>query len=120
MTGKEKCKILKEIRNKIAQENGIDFVASECTFEGECAGHCPQCDSEALFLENALKKLGKLGTEEESAFSEFLYRQELIEKIMVRVPIIEGYADEKSQESSVKLLTEMGITKIDTFEYIIK
>ena len=82
MTGKEKCKILKEIRNKIAQENGIDFVASECTFEGECAGHCPQCDSEALFLENALKKHGKLGTEEESAFSEFLYRQELIEKIM--------------------------------------
>ena len=42
------------------------------------------------------------------------------EKIMVRVPIIEGYADEKSQENSVKLLTEMGITKIDTFEYIIK
>ena len=40
------------------------------------------------------------------------------EKIMVRVPIIECYADEKSQESSVKLLTEMGITKIDTFEYI--
>ena len=59
MTGKEKCKILKEIRNMFAKENGIDFVASECTFEGECVGHCPKCDSEALFLENELRKIGK-------------------------------------------------------------
>ena len=56
MTGKEKCKILKEIRNRIAYENGIDFASSECTYEGECRGYCPKCDSEVRFLENALKE----------------------------------------------------------------
>ena len=56
MTGKEKCKILRELRNKIAYENGIDFVSSECTYEGECRGYCPKCDNEVRFLENALKE----------------------------------------------------------------
>ena len=42
------------------------------------------------------------------------------EKILVRVPIISGYADKKSQMHSVDLLKKIGVTKFDTFEYVIK
>ena len=56
MTGKEKCIILKDLRNKIALANGIDFISSECDFEGECLGYCPKCDDEIKFLENALQE----------------------------------------------------------------
>lgn len=63
MTGKEKCKILKDLRNRIALANGIIFVSSECDFEGECFGFCPKCDSEVRFLENALMEKAKMGLE---------------------------------------------------------
>ena len=36
MKGKEKCKALKELRQKIAEENDIEFAVSECTHQGDC------------------------------------------------------------------------------------
>lgn len=56
MTGKNKCKILKDIRKKIAQENDIEYVTSECKFQGECTGTCPKCESEVRYLEQELAK----------------------------------------------------------------
>ena len=38
MLGKEKCRILKEIRQKIADENDIPYVTHECKYQGECKG----------------------------------------------------------------------------------
>ena len=35
MTGKEKCKILKEIRKEIAQKNDIEWVVNECRHKGD-------------------------------------------------------------------------------------
>ena len=46
MLGKKKCRILKEIRQKIADENDIPYVTHECKFQGECEGTCPRCESE--------------------------------------------------------------------------
>ena len=40
------------------------------------------------------------------------------EKILVRVPVINGFADEKSQDETVKKLLDMGITRIDKFKYV--
>ena len=56
LTGKSKCKILKDIRRKIAEDNDISFVTSECRFQGECAGTCPKCEAELRYLEQELKK----------------------------------------------------------------
>lgn len=56
MNGKSKCKILKDIRKKIAQENDIEYVTSECKFQGECSGTCPKCESEVRYLEQELAK----------------------------------------------------------------
>ena len=51
MTGKEKCKLLKEIRAKIAEANEIPWKTDECTYEGECKGTCPKCEAELRKLE---------------------------------------------------------------------
>ena len=54
MLGKQKCRILKEIRQRIADENDIPFVTRECSFQGECRGTCPRCESELRYLERQL------------------------------------------------------------------
>lgn len=59
--GKETCKILKEIRQQIALENGIELVISECKHQGECAGTCPKCEDEVRYLENQLLVRKNLG-----------------------------------------------------------
>lgn len=61
MQGKEKCKALKEIRKKIAEENDIEYVVQECTYQGECKGTCPKCEEELRQLEEALERRKKIG-----------------------------------------------------------
>lgn len=56
MTGKEKCRMLKEIRAQIAAQNDISFVTEECTHKGQCKGTCPKCESEVRYLEEQLDK----------------------------------------------------------------
>lgn len=56
MNGKSKCKILKDIRRQIAQNNDIDFVTSECKYQGDCTGTCPKCEAEVRYLEQELAK----------------------------------------------------------------
>lgn len=48
--GKEICGILKDIRRRIADANGIEYVAAECRYEGDCSGTCPRCEAEAAAL----------------------------------------------------------------------
>ena len=61
MTAKDKCKLLKEIRKKIAVENDISYITSECKHRGECLGTCPKCEDELRYLERELAKKKKLG-----------------------------------------------------------
>ena len=61
MSGKGKCKILKQIRRQIAAENDIEFITSECKFQGECSGTCPKCEAEVRYLEQELQKRRQAG-----------------------------------------------------------
>ena len=61
MIGKEKCKMLKEIRKEIAKENDIEMVIEECTHQGRCKGTCPKCEAEVAYLEEQLEKRKSLG-----------------------------------------------------------
>ena len=61
MTGKEKCELLKAMRREIAEANGIVYLTSECTFQGNCPGYCPKCDAEARYLDSELNRLAKEG-----------------------------------------------------------
>lgn len=61
MNGKSKCKILKDIRRQIAAENDIEYVTSECKYQGECTGTCPKCEAEVRYLEQELENRQKAG-----------------------------------------------------------
>lgn len=61
MTGKSKCKILKDIRRQIAEKNGIELVIEECKYKGDCLGTCPRCEAEVRYLEKELEKRRALG-----------------------------------------------------------
>ncbi len=59
--GKEKCRILKQIRAEIARQNDIEWVVSECKHQGDCRGTCPKCEQEVRQLEAALARRETLG-----------------------------------------------------------
>ena len=59
--GKSTCKVLKEIRQKIANENGIRYAPKECHYKGECKGTCPACEAEVRYLEEELKQKRRNG-----------------------------------------------------------
>ncbi|MBR5093707.1 MAG: hypothetical protein IK095_01300 [Oscillospiraceae bacterium] len=61
MRGKDKCKILKQIRQRIADENDIPYVTEECGFKGACRGTCPRCEAELRYLERELEDRRRLG-----------------------------------------------------------
>lgn len=61
MIGKDKCKMLKEIRREIARENDIQMVIEDCTYQGRCKGTCPKCEAEVAYLEEQLEKRKNLG-----------------------------------------------------------
>ena len=53
--GRAICKVLKDVRQKIANENGISYHPEECHHKGECKGTCPGCEKEIRYLEEQLK-----------------------------------------------------------------
>ena len=53
--GKSTCKLLKSIRQQIADANGIRYQPKECQHKGDCAGTCPACEEEIRYLERELK-----------------------------------------------------------------
>lgn len=61
MNGKDKCRILKQIRREIAEKNDIEWVVSECKHKGNCKGTCPKCEAEVRKLEAELSLRRRLG-----------------------------------------------------------
>ena len=53
--GRSTCKLLKSIRQQIADANGIRYQPKECQHKGDCAGTCPACEEEIRYLERELK-----------------------------------------------------------------
>ncbi len=54
--GKELCKLLKDVRVKIAAENDIEYTPVECTYQGDCRGTCPQCEAELRWIQHCLDR----------------------------------------------------------------
>jgi hypothetical protein len=61
MKGKELCEILKSIRQKIADANGIPYTTRECTHKGDCPGTCPLCDAELDDLQQKILAMEEEG-----------------------------------------------------------
>jgi pyruvate formate lyase activating enzyme len=64
MSGKLKCKYLKEYRAKIASKYGIKgFKYKKCKSKGECIGTCPKCEEELKELNVKVnEKIEKMST----------------------------------------------------------
>lgn len=56
MNGRAKCKILKGIRQRIADVNGINYEPYSCSNNGDCKGTCTQCEKELDWLWTQLKQ----------------------------------------------------------------
>ena len=54
--GKRKCEVLKDIRRKIAESEGIKYAPAECHHEGDCLGTCPRCEAEVQYLEREIAR----------------------------------------------------------------
>ena len=61
MTGKEKCRALRDIREKIARENELSYPTDECHHQGQCSGTCPRCEQELAELTRQLERRKSLG-----------------------------------------------------------
>ena len=61
MNGKDKCKLLNDVRHRIAEKNNIEFDFEDCDIEGDCSGTCPKCESEVEYLERELEKKQEKG-----------------------------------------------------------
>jgi len=59
--GKHICETLKAIRKDIADANEIDYQPTQCTYDGDCTGTCPKCESETRWLERQLRSRQALG-----------------------------------------------------------
>lgn len=57
-TGKEKCEILRRIRQDVAERYGLQYTPSECKHQGDCSGTCPKCDAELEDLQRQLESRG--------------------------------------------------------------
>lgn len=60
MTGKETCARLREIRNEIAVQNGLEPIPDTCSHVGDCPGTCPKCDAELKSLSEKLEARARL------------------------------------------------------------
>ena len=56
MEGKTKCRILKGIRQRIADITGREYDPHPCINVGNCTGTCSMCDSELAWLEKQLEE----------------------------------------------------------------
>ena len=56
LPGKAKCKVMKRVRDIIADANGIEKSSRICMNKGECAGTCPLCEKELLDLIQFISK----------------------------------------------------------------
>ena len=56
--GKQKCEVLKRIRQDIADRYGLEYTPSECNNQRDCSGTCPRCDAELEELQRKLESRG--------------------------------------------------------------
>lgn len=61
MTGKEKCKLLRQIRKEIAEANDIVFLSADCKNEECHTATCPLCDAEIQWLDAELARKAATG-----------------------------------------------------------
>ena len=55
------CDVLKAVRKKIAEMNGITYEPKVCHYHGHCSGTCPACEAERKYIEDELSLREQMG-----------------------------------------------------------
>ena len=85
--GKQTCRILKDIRRQIAEANDIEFITSECQYQGDCLGTCPKCEAEVRYLEQQLERKRMAGKAITILGIVVLLIKGLVRKLSVTLPM---------------------------------
>ena len=62
MKGKDKCELLRSIRQSIAELNGIQYSPKDCDHDQCSIGTCPMCEEEVFWLMDVLRKKEAAGS----------------------------------------------------------
>lgn len=73
---KERCRELKLVRAKMAEELGVDLHQRECTYDGYCSGTCPKCAAEERALNEAILRRQMEETEQSGGVTAALDRRQ--------------------------------------------
>ena len=80
MNGIEKCRLLREIRKRLCEDNGLPFAEEECPNEHPgCRGTCPACELHLLSLNKMLEELKRNGKKIIYDGIEQLYKKQITE-----------------------------------------
>lgn len=119
--GKRTCEFLKEVRQRVARENGIPLEIRECTHKGDCRGTCPYCEAEVRYLEQELSKrrsLGKAVTVAGIAVSAMMmggcHNQQTPGEAPAPAPVTETLVQPLSDNTSEEEVPEPG--NVDTYK----
>lgn len=62
LNGIKKCRLLRQIRERLCDDNGLFFTEEECQKEHPgCKGTCPACELHLLSLNKMLEELERNG-----------------------------------------------------------
>ena len=117
LSGKQKCEMLRNIRREIAARNNIEYITSDCTYEGDCLGTCPKCDAEVRYLENELNRKIQSGQQVSVAGINDNFVQ-LIDQVETTVMDFTDTEEESSSEHELrgKVLPPMDTVYPDSYE----
>ena len=77
LNGIEKCRLLRQIRKRLCDDNGLPFTEEECPNEHPgCRGTCPACEFHLLHLNKMLDDLKCSGKEVNYDGTKELYAKE--------------------------------------------
>jgi len=90
MRGKDKCELLKSIREQVAKRYGLEYNPTDCQHKGDCAGTCPRCDAELRDLQRQLKEKGIDDIELNEEIEELIANMEMPSTDDKNINILEG------------------------------
>ncbi len=88
MTGREKCRILKDMRRAYIKAEELDLTIADCDFPGDCPGTCPSCEAEMRTISRLLASKSFSNSDEHFDDGGFTFKEWLFDGRNTEVVVI--------------------------------